>query len=108
MQEVVEQKKFEVLVADRDAEIARTQAKGQADAIRIRAEGEASAIVIKGEAQAKAQAAIAKTLSTGYLQYKAFDNAATRYYFVPTSKNGLPIIIGGADMPARAPDTKTP
>ena len=108
MQEVVAQKKFEVDVAERDAEIARTQARGQADAIRIRAEGEAQAMVIKGEAQAKAQSAISKTLSTGYLQYKAFDNAATRYYFVPTSKSGLPIILGGEAAPVRAPDPKTP
>lgn len=108
MQEVVAQKKYEVDVAEREAEIARTQARGQADAIRIRAEGEAQAMVIKGEAQGKAQSAISKTLSTGYLQYKAFDNAATRYYFVPTSKSGLPIILDGEAAPARLPDTKTP
>lgn len=109
MQQVVEQKKFEIEVADRDAEIARTQARGQADAIRIRAEGEAKAIVLKGDAQALAQAAIAKTLSTGYLQYKAFDNAATRYYFVPTSsRSGLPIILGMEGASSRVVETKTP
>jgi hypothetical protein len=26
-------------------------------------------------------------------RYKAFDNDATRYYFVPTGKDGLPIIL---------------
>lgn len=101
MQQFVEQKRFEMEVADRDADIARSQAKGQADATRIRAEGEAKAIVLKGEAQAVAQAAIAKTLSTSYLQYKAFDSPATRYYFVPTNRNGLPILIGGDQEPQR-------
>jgi len=100
-QQAVEQKKFEVELAERDAEIARTQAKGQADAIRIRAEGEAQSIVLKGDAQAKAQAAISKTLSPGYLQYKAFDNPATRYYFVPTGKNGMPLILGTEAAPSR-------
>lgn len=103
MQELLAQKKFEVEVADRDADILRTQAKAQADALGLRAEGEAKAIVIKGQAQARAQTDIAKTLSTEYLQYKAFDNAATRYYFVPINKNGLPIIIGGEAAPARIP-----
>ena len=94
MQQAAEQKKFELEVAERDADIARAQARGQSDAIRIRAEGEAKAIVLRGDAQAQAQAAISKTLSTGYLQYKAFDNPATRYYFVPVGKNGMPIIVG--------------
>lgn len=101
MQQVVDQKRFEMDVAERDADIARSQAKGQADATRIRAEGEARSIILKGEAQAVAQAAIAKTLSTSYLQYKAFDSPATRYYFVPTNRNGLPIVLGGDQQPQR-------
>ncbi len=64
----------------------------QCDVTRIRAEGDAKAIVLKGEA--KAQDAVAKTLTTSYLQYKAFDSPATRYYFVATGKNGMPIIVG--------------
>lgn len=102
MQQVVEQKRFEMDVAERDAEIVRTQARGQSDAMKLRAEGEARAIVLRAEAQAQAQAAITKTLSTGYLQYKAFDSPATRYYFVPTNGKGLPILLGGDAMPAHA------
>lgn len=101
MQQFIEQKRYEMEVAERDAEIARSQARGQADAFRIRAEGEAKAIVLKGEAQGQAQAAIAKTLSTTYLQYKAFDNPATRYYFVPTNRTGLPIFLGGEGPTSR-------
>lgn len=89
----VKQKELEVKVAEHAAEIARTQARGQADAVRINAEGEAQATIIKGEAQAKAQAAITQTLTPDYLRYKAFDNPAGRYYFVPIGKDGLPLII---------------
>ncbi len=87
------QKKFEIEIAKQDAEIARTNAQGVGDSIRIRAEGEAKAIVVKAKAQAEAQRAIGKTLTKGYLQYKAFNGPATRYYFVPTGKDALPIIL---------------
>lgn len=93
----VEQKELEVKVAEQEAEIARSQARGEADAVRINAEGEAEAIVIKGEAQAKAQASINQTLTPEYIRYKAFDGAATRYYFVPVGKDGLPLIIDASD-----------
>lgn len=92
-EQMVEQKLFEVKVSESDAEIVRYAARGQADAIRINAEGEAAAIILKGNAQAKAQEAITKTLTAKYLQYKAFDNPATRYYFVPIGKDGMPLII---------------
>lgn len=87
------QKDNELAIAQRDAEIARTAAGGRADAIRIEADGEAAAMVARGNAQATAQAAITKTLTPRYLSYKAFDNPATRYYFVPIGRNGLPILV---------------
>lgn len=93
----VKQKELEVKVAEHAAEIARTQARGQADAVRINAQGDAQATIIKGEAQAKAQAAITQTLTPDYLRYKAFDNPAGRYYFVPIGKDGLPLIINAAE-----------
>lgn len=93
MEQQAEQKAFEIRVAEQDAEIARTAAKGEADAIRIRAEGDAAAIVVVGEAQSEAQEAITQTLTSEYLQYKAFDGTSTRYYFVPVGKDGLPLII---------------
>ncbi len=93
----VKQKELEVKIAEHAAEIARTQARGQADAVQINAEGEAKAIVIKGEAQSKAQASINQTLTPEYIRYKAFDNSATRYYFVPVGKDGLPLIINAAE-----------
>lgn len=81
-EQAVATKELEVKVAEQDAEIARTRARGQADAARIGAEG-----------QAKAQESINRTLTPAYLRYKAFDNPATRYYFVPVGKDGLPLII---------------
>lgn len=89
----VEQKDAEVKIAEREAEIARTSAKGRSDAVRIEAEGQAAAMVLKGDAQARAQSSITKTLTPEYLRYKAFDNEATRYYFVPVGKDGMPIIV---------------
>lgn len=101
----VEQKEFELKIADRDAEIARVTARGRADAVRIEAEGQAAATVLKAQAQSKAQTEISRTLTPGYLRYKAFDGDATRYYFVPIGKDGLPILVStdphGAQRPRR-------
>lgn len=88
-----EQKKYEVEIAQRDADIARTTAQGKSDSTRIQAEGDAAAIVARGKAQAEAQEAVGKTLTPEYLQFKAFDNHAASYFFVPTGKGGLPIIV---------------
>lgn len=91
-EQMIAQKDSEVTIAKKEADIARARAAGEADATRIRAEGEAKAAILKGAAQAEAQAAITKTLTPAYLQYKAFDGPATRYYFVPT-KNGMPVFF---------------
>lgn len=88
-----EQKKYEVDIAAREADIARTTAQGRADATRIEAEGEAQAIVLRGKAQAEAQDAIQATLTPRYLQLKAFDSRDSNYFFVPTDKSGIPIIV---------------
>ncbi len=50
-------------------------------------------VTAEGEAQAEAQQAINKTLTKSYLQYKPFDSDATRYYFVPTGKDAMPVIL---------------
>ena len=88
-----EQKIYEVQIAERDADIARTAAQGRADATKIQGQGEAAAIIARGTAQAEAQEKIGKTLTPSYLQYKAFDNHATSYFFVPTGKDNLPLIV---------------
>jgi regulator of protease activity HflC (stomatin/prohibitin superfamily) len=88
-----EQKKYELEIANRDAEIARTAAQGRGDAMRIQADGEAAATLIKGRAQAQVQSELAKTLTSKYLQLRALDNPGSRYFFVPTGKDNLPIIV---------------
>lgn len=115
MQQTAEQKQYEQKIAERDADIVRTRAHGEADAVEIRATsearaievraaGEAKAIELKGKAQAVAQASVAKTLTPRYLQFKAFDNPATRYFFVPTGKNGMPLLFSaGTEAPSAPP-----
>lgn len=113
-QQKLEQKDYEVEIAEKDAAIVRTRAKGDGDAVEIgalaqaraielRAHGEAQAIELRGAAQAMAQAAITKTLTTRYLQFKAFDSAATRFFFVPTGKNNLPLLLDTDDHRAPRP-----
>jgi len=87
------QKDFEEKIAAKDAEIERIRAKGRADALQIMARGEAEAQKIRAEGQAEAQKVIDKTLTPMYLQFKAFDSPNTKYIYVPTGKDGLPIII---------------
>jgi len=76
------QKEFELQIEVKDAEIARARARGQADSAIIRAKG-----------QAEAQKLIDKTLTKRFLQYKAFDSTNTKFIYVPTGRDGLPIIV---------------
>lgn len=88
-----EQKQHEMEIAQRDAEITRTQAQARGDAARIAAEGEAAATITRAKAQSEAQELLNKTLTPRLIQYKAFDQPNTTYYFVPIGKDGLPIIV---------------
>jgi regulator of protease activity HflC (stomatin/prohibitin superfamily) len=67
-----EQKEFELLIAGKDAEIARARAKGEGDALQILAEG-----------QAQAQETITKTLTPQYLRYKLYDSQNARMVLLP-------------------------
>ncbi|MER3422585.1 MAG: hypothetical protein C4293_04470 [Nitrospiraceae bacterium] len=66
-----EQKEFELVIAQREAEIARIRAKGEGDALKIRADGEAESMRIR---QSEAQETIAKTLTPEYLRFKLYDS----------------------------------
>lgn len=87
-----EQKEFEVLIASRDAEIARISAKGQGDSIRIRSEGEAEGLKIRALGQAKAQETITKTLTAEYLRYKLYDSPNAKMVLLPDNLR-VPILI---------------
>lgn len=94
-----EQKEFELTIAAKDAEIARTRAKGEGDSIRIRAEGEAEGLRIRAAGQAKAQEIIAKTLTPEYLRYKLYDSPNSKMVLLPEQSN-VPILINpGSDQP---------
>jgi regulator of protease activity HflC (stomatin/prohibitin superfamily) len=91
-----EQKEFELTIASKDAEIARTRAKGEGDSIRIRAEGEAEGLRIRAIGQAQAQTTIAKTLTPTYLRYKLYDNPNSRMVLLPENLKA-PIIINSGE-----------
>lgn len=44
-----------------------------------------------------------RALTKDHIQYKAFDDSSTRYYFVPIGRDGLPLIVNtepaGRPMP---------
>ena len=94
-----EQKEFELVIADRDAEIMRRRAKGEGDSIRIRSEGEAEGLRIRAAGQAKAQETIAKTLTQDYLRFKLYDSHNSKFVLLPDKLN-VPILVNpGTDMP---------
>jgi regulator of protease activity HflC (stomatin/prohibitin superfamily) len=93
-----EQKEFELTIASKDAQIARTRAKGEGDAIRIRAEGEAEGLRIRAIGQAQAQTTISKTLTPAYLRYKLYDSPNSRMVLLPENLKA-PIIINSGESP---------
>ena len=93
-----EQKDFEVVIAQRNAEIARIQAKGEGDSLKIRAEGEADSMRIKAAGQSQAQDIITKTLTPDYLRFKLYDNPSAKTIIVPDRLN-VPLIVNpGAEQ----------
>lgn len=102
-----EQKEFELVIADRDAEIMRKRAKGEGDSIRIRSDGEAEGLRIRAAGQAKAQETIAKTLTPDYLRFKLYDSQNSKFVLMPEKLN-VPVLINpGTDQPThitRDPD----
>jgi len=94
-----EQKEFELLIAQRNAEIARIQAKGEGDALQIRAEGEGESLRIRAKGQSQAQEIITKTLTPEYLKYKLYESPNAKVIIMP-DKSNVPIILNpGPDQP---------
>jgi regulator of protease activity HflC (stomatin/prohibitin superfamily) len=93
-----EQKEFELTIASKDAEIARTRAKGEGDSIRIRAEGEAEGNRIRAAGQAKAQETISQTLTSAYLRYKLYDSPNSKLILLPDQLKA-PILINPGEPP---------
>lgn len=94
-----EQKDFEVVIAQRNADIARIQARGEGDSLKIRAEGEADSLRIRAIGQSQAQEIITKTLTSDYLRFKLYESPNAKTIIVPEKLN-IPMIINpGADQP---------
>lgn len=95
-----EQKEFELVIAQRNADIARIQAKGEGDALRIRAEGEGESLRIRATGQSQAQEIITKTLTPDYLKFKLYESPNAKMIIVP-DKLDVPIIVNpGVEAPA--------
>lgn len=65
-----EQKRYELIQAQRQAEIAAAQAKGQGDAARERAKGEAEATRIRGEAESNYNLKVSTSLTSTLIQQR--------------------------------------
>jgi len=91
-----EQKEYELLIASKDADIARARAVGEGDAMLIRAEG-----------QAKAQNTITKTLTPEYLRYKLYDSQNSKMVLLPDNLK-LPVLINpGEQQSAQNPSPES-
>lgn len=94
-----EQKEFELVIAQRNADIAKIQAKGEGDALQIRAEGEGESLRIRAKGQSQAQEIITKTLTPDYLKYKLYESPNSKMIIVP-DKSNVPIIVSpGQEQP---------
>ena len=96
-----EQKEFELVIAEKDAEIARRRARGEGDAIRIRSEGEAEGFRIRAEGQSKAQETISRTLTPEYLRFKLYDSPNSKLVLLPDQLK-VPVLIN-PDSPPSGP-----
>jgi len=83
VEQAIEQKDYELIIAAKDAEIQRTLAKGQRDAQQI----------------------IDAGLTPLYLQYKALEvqdklstSVNAKFFFVPIGKDGIPIIVDSGNI----------
>jgi regulator of protease activity HflC (stomatin/prohibitin superfamily) len=65
-----EQKRYELIQAQRQAEIVAAQAKGQGDAAREKAKGEAEATKIRGEAESNYNQKVSSSLSAILIQQR--------------------------------------
>jgi hypothetical protein len=77
-----EQKEFEMLIAGKDAEIARVRAEGQA----------------------KVQETITRTLTPEYLRYKLYDSQNSKMVLLPDNLK-LPIVINPGEQQSAQPQS---
>jgi prohibitin 2 len=95
-----EQKRYELIQAQRQAEIMAAQAKGKGDAAREEARGVADALRLKGEAEATYNARVASSLTAPLIQQQYLARWDGRLPQYTLGGNAVPLI----QMPALAPD----
>jgi regulator of protease activity HflC (stomatin/prohibitin superfamily) len=91
-----EQKRYDLVQAQRRTEIAAAKAKGDGDAARGRARGEAEALRIKGEAAYNTQVAASLTPVMIQQQYLSRWDGKLPVYMLAES-NGVPLQLPGGD-----------
>jgi regulator of protease activity HflC (stomatin/prohibitin superfamily) len=87
-----EQKRYELIQAQRQAEIAAAQAKGKGDAAREEARGVADALRIRGEAEAAYNAKVAASLTPVLIQQQYLTRWDGRLPQYSLGGNALPVI----------------
>jgi regulator of protease activity HflC (stomatin/prohibitin superfamily) len=108
-EQLAEQKRYEVVQAQRQAEIAAATAKGQADAAREAAKGEADALKFKGEAQAEYNRRVSASLTTQLVAQQWIDAWKSGGARVPQLTGGgqnflMQIPLPDLGKPSRAAD----
>ncbi|WCL47743.1 prohibitin family protein [Leptospira sp. GIMC2001] len=78
----METMKFEIDIANKDAEITK-----------IKANASAEALLIQSAAQAKAQKMISEKLDSKYIQLKAVENPNNKLIIMPAGSGGVPVIL---------------
>ena len=99
-----EQKRYELVQAQRQAEIAAAQAKGKGDAAREEARGVAEALRLRGEAEAAYNAKVAASLTPTLLQQQyltRWDGRLPQYSLGGSVVPFLPLAPPGAEPPRR-------
>lgn len=99
-----EQKRYELIQAQRQAEIVAAQAKGKGDAAREEAKGVADALRIKGEAEAAYNARVAASLTPVLIQQQylaRWDGRLPQYSLGGNVVPFLQVPPGGADAGRR-------
>ncbi len=97
-----EQKRYELIQAQRQAEIVAAQAKGQGDAAREKAKGEAEAIKIRGEAEASYNQKVSASLTATLIQQRyleKWDGKLPQF----SAGNNTPGVLFNFPAPAPAP-----
>jgi len=97
-----EQKRYELIQAQRQAEIVAAQAKGKGDAAREEARGVAEALRLKGDAEAQYNAKVAASLTATLIQQQyltRWDGKLPQYSF--GSGGAVPFVQIPTDGPRR-------